>query len=281
MGLVKSMVNKKSQSELILYVPKIHFYIYLIVILTGLASSLAIIWVGMYFDNSIINYFLSFTSSLVITPFFAYMIDVANSKIHNKNIKAKRQLFLNPLIGNILATIGRTSIIWNYNDFNEKDITFLNVEYLIDALLDKYVICINKLSQNNRDDVLINESFNIKNWEEYGFREIEKQLKLLLDNQMTLINEEIFTAKDYFYFNLLYSAVEKARLPYLSVKINKNISKASVDWPQIPLSDIDINNLHSSFKHFISQLKIIISNIDDFKSIAEFTLKPHIPQTNK
>lgn len=267
--------SKKPKSEFILYVPKIHFIIYLATLISGLISSIAIVWVGIYFNNSIINYFLSFTASLVITPFFAYMIDVANSKIHKKILTEKRQLFLNPLIGNILALLGRTSIIWNYDDFRDKEIAFSNIEDFIDALLNKYVICISNLSQQNRDIRLVNESFNIKHWEEYGFREIEKQLKQLLDNQMNLINESIFTSKDYFYFNLLYSAVEKARLPYLTVEQDKNISKTVVDWPQMPLSEIDINNLHSSFKFFISTLKNVIANLDDFKHIAEFNMKPH------
>lgn len=267
--------NERKVSKTILFVEKTHFFIYLITLSIGFLSSIATILIGWYFENAIINYFLSLTASLVITPLFAYMIDVANSKSHKNELVEKRNLLLNPLINNIAAMMGRTLIIWNYEDLQDKEISYTNFETCIDALLDKYIVCIQQLSQQNRNIGLVNESFNIKQWEEYGVREIEKQLKTFLDNQINLISENIFSQNDYFYFNLLYNSVEKARLPYLSMVQDKNISKAIVDWPQMPLSDIDISNLHSSFKFFVSTLKSVVTNIADFNSLKEFSMSPH------
>lgn len=266
--------NKRKVRKIILFVEKTHFFIYLITLSMGFLSSIAILLIGWYFENAIINYFLSLTASLVITPLFAYMIDVANSKSHKDELAEKRKLLLNPLINNIAAMIGRTLIIWNYEDSQDKEISYANFESCIDVLLDKYIVCIQQLSQQDRNIRLLNECFNIKQWEEYGIREIEKQLRTFLDNQINLISENIFSQNDYYYFNLLYNSVEKARLPYLSMVQDKNISKATVDWPQRPLSDIDISNLHSSFKFFVSTLKSVVTNIADFNSLKEFSIKP-------
>lgn len=271
--------NVKKSNKTILYVEKVHFLIYLITLIIGVLSSIGIIWVGWHFENALINYFLSLTASLIVTPLFAYMIDVANSKTHKDELSEKRNMLLKPLINNIVAMMGRTMIIWNYGDLQDREINYANIEFCIDSLLDKYVICIDKLSQQNRDIKLVNESFNIKQWEEYGIREIEKQLKSILDNQISLIAENILTQNDCFHFNLLYSAISSAKLPYLSMLHDKNISKATVDWPQMPLSDIDKNNLHSSFKFFVSTLKSVVSHISDFNSLEKFSINPNIIKT--
>lgn len=99
------MKNERKVSKTILFVEKTHFFIYLITLSIGFLSSIATILIGWYFENAIINYFLSLTASLVITPLFAYMIDVANSKSHKNELVEKRNLLLNPLINNIVTNI--------------------------------------------------------------------------------------------------------------------------------------------------------------------------------
>ena len=254
--------------------PTIHFIIYAISAGVGILVSILVVCLGLLYENAVINYFLSLTASLVITPLFAYFIDVANSRIQKTTLQEKRVVLLNPLIGTISAALGRTFIIWNYAEFQDKKITYDNIEECIDILLDKYVISINKLCYQRDDIKLINECFNIKQWEEYGFRETEKQLKSFLDNQIALVSENVISSREYLFLNPLYDAVTKARLPYLTMVQDKNISKATVDWPAAPLSEIDVNNLHSSFKLFISVLKTTIMNISEFASIKELQIQP-------
>lgn len=241
-------------------------------------SSVAVVLLGICYNNSLINYFLSLTASLVITPLFAYMIDVANSKMQKTQLSEKRKLFLNPLINNISATIGRSMIMWNYEDLRDRTISYANFESCIDAILDKYVICLAKLVRQRDEIRLVNESFNIKHWEEYGFREIEKQLKIILDNQINLLAEDVFSQNDIFHLNLLYDAVCKARLPYLSMTYDKNISKAAVDWPQAPLTDLDIGNLHRAFQFFVSTLKNTVAFISEFKVLETFSFNHNEPE---
>lgn len=273
----KGKVKNKNN---VLCVDKVHFIIYLITLIIGLLSSIGIILLGWHFENVLINYFLSLTASLIITSIFAYLLDVANSKSHEVELATKRTLLFNPLKNEIAAMMGRTSIIWNYEDLQDKEINYANIESCVDSLLNKYIICIDKLSKQGRDIKLINESFNIKQWEEYGIREIEKQIKIILDNQITLISENILMQEDCIYLNLLYKSISNAKLPYLSIVYDKNISKATVEWPQSSLSDIDINNLHSSFKYFISILKSVIANISEFNSLEKFSIKPTISNHN-
>ena len=234
----KSISNRKT----ILFVPKIHFIIYLITVCLGVLLSLLIVGLGFKYDNSVINYFLSLTASLVVTPIFAYFIDVANSRIQKTALKEKRGILLNPLVNNTVAALARTCIIRNYVEFQNKEITFDNIEECINILLDKYIDLIGKLCYQRNDIKLINECFNIKQWEVYGLREIEKQLKAFLDNEVALVSEGILTTSDYLMLHRLYDAVTNARLPYLSQEQDKNISKATVDWPTMPLSEIDITS---------------------------------------
>ncbi|MCH5154039.1 MAG: hypothetical protein J1F71_02385 [Clostridiales bacterium] len=265
--------EKRLKRKTLLYVPTMHFIIYAVSLGVGILASVLVVLLGYFYENSVINYFLSFTASLVITPIFAYFIDVANSRIQKTVLQEKRETLLYPLAGTVAAAFGRTIIICNYDEFRDKEITYNNLEECIDILLDKYVIAINKLSYQRNDFELINECFNYFKWEELGFREVEKQLKIFLDNQVALLSEGIMAFIEIFFINRLYDAIMQVRLPYLSMVYDIKTRSSTVDWPMVNLSETDINNLHSAFSNYFFVLNEIIANIPEFNFIKDLQIK--------
>ncbi|MDE7406492.1 MAG: hypothetical protein K2M89_06440 [Clostridiales bacterium] len=256
----------------ILNVPTLHFIIYAVSAGVGILSSVLVVWLGFLYENAVINYFLSFTASLVITPIFAYFIDVSNSRIQKTTLQEKRGMLLYPIAGSIMATLSRMVTFCNYDEFKDKEIDLNNIEECTHIILDKYVIVIRKWCNQIIDNELRDEYLNFWKWEVIGFIDMEKQLKIILDNQVALLSEGIMDLMEIYSLNRLYETVEQARLPCFKDQ-DWNTNTSTFNWPTAPIAENDINNLHKAFTNFFSMLKRAIEIIPEFKIIKENPIK--------
>lgn len=266
----KHATKTNNENKSILGISKVHFIVYVVTLALGIISSVIAILLGFYYNNAAINYFIGLTASLIVTPVFAYFIDIANSKVQIATTRSNRNAVLNPIVMSVLGTFARTVIIHNYSEYKDIPVAFDNIEKPIDILLDKYTNCIGKLCTEKNNVNLINESMNIKQWEVYGLRNLEEQLKLVLDNQIELITNNILSQNEFYRIDILYKATKAARLPYLTMDYDKNRSSVAVDWPKNPLNALEISNMHSSFNYFISCVKAIVTMIPEFNAIKSF-----------
>ncbi len=243
-----------------------NFIIYII----GLFLSIIFISVSFAFgsEDNWRNVFCGVGASGVGAVVLAYFIDFANIKSGENEIKNKRVILFASLKSNISSSISGMFILKTYSEYENIEMSYKNFAKCVDILINKYVLAVQNFCEYGRTSQNVQEALNLKQWE-YSIRNIEENIKIILDNQIGLTSQHILSQIELSQLHESYKWILEARLPYFSIKHDKNINKIYLDFPSTSLSDTDIFNIRGCFKVYVESLDRLINVINELSDIKE------------
>lgn len=257
------------------------FFLYCISMLIGVALSVLFIALGTIYNNSVINYFLGFSASLIITVIFAYLIDFIGQKEIRDLEKTKRTLYLQPISMKIIELFHRI-MFFNITskEFEDREYTIDDFETCYKRVFLDYCKYLEKLIGENRPLPEVNAAFGIKNSiQEWCLKEIVRSVNVILDNEIVIKAESLLNDKELFLLERLKEIAEHLHLPYLdTMSSDKNTAKAFIDWPKEQVNDIVKNNYNGQIRALVNELKSMAKTFDEFKSIINIKFK--VPKNN-
>lgn len=245
----------KKKKEWILGVRSKKFYFYLMFFLSAVTISIFVIVIASYWNNSILNYFISLSASLVAAPVFAYLLDLIVSSFEKRELKRRSSLYLSPISTLINTMIYRILTLKNDNVITEK----VNKSEFIDCyqkLFEEYDLLISSIKQNKNDIPTLTEAFNIKNSiEEYSIVPLKQKLQNIFDNEIIIKSDQIISDEIFFLLEELSKCLNDLNLPYLGTKsYDYNESQMIIDWPKSDISPLFKQNYKKHIKHFADLL---------------------------
>ena len=260
----------------LLGIPYRRFILYCVLIGIGIILSVIFIILGYKFNDSIINYFLGFSASMIVTVLFAYLIDYVGQKELRDIEKAKRVIYIQPISMKIIELYHRI-MLFNLNEgrIEDKEYKFDDFEYFYKLTFTDYCRYLDSLLNGNRPLMEVNAAFGIKNSiQEWCLKEIVNNIELIISNKPVLKAESLFNDKELYMLERLKELSENLYLPYLgTLSSDKNTAKAFIDWPKESVNDIVKNNYNGQIKAFVNELKRIATDFDELKTILNVKFK--------
>lgn len=268
----------------LLGIPYRRFILYCLLMGIGIVLSVIFVVLGYKYNNSITNYFLGFSASMVVTVLFAYLIDYIGQKELRDIEKTKRVIYIQPIIMKIMELYQRVMFL-NLNEgrIEDKEYIFDDFEEFYKLTFADYCRYLDCLLNGNRPLREVNVAFGIKNCiQEWCLKEIVNSIDLIIDNKPVLKAESLFKDSEIFMLERLKELSENLYLPYLdTLSSDKNTAKAFMDWPKESINDIVKNNYNGQITAFIRELKQMANNFEEFKNILDIKFKkPNIDGKN-
>ena len=252
---------------------KKRFYLYFIVFIFSILLSVVMIILNYYTSNPVINYFIGFSASLIITDVFAYVLDCISTSELLQIKKIQRQIYIEPVKNNMHNLLFSTFMLRdNYYPNLEKNYSLDDFANSLIDLFRKYKEYISVLVLERQVEA-VNCACNIKKGIEiYCVNQLLYNINLLLDNKYFLKIEGLFNENELISLKILYEYLEKLKFPYLNT-IEKNDNKAieRIEWPDENIESIVENNFISNAKGLQSQILMIIKTFPEMESLTKIT----------
>lgn len=254
------------------------FYVYLIVLVLSLILSISVIILNFHINNPVVNYFIGFSASLLITDVFAYVLDfIGNSESYELK-KQKRQIYIEPIKNYMINLLFSTFMLRdNYYPNSNCEYTLESFADSLIAVFKKYEELILILVTGTRPLDVINDANNIKNGvEKYNVNQILYNLDAILNNKHFLKAEGLFNENEINCLKILYDELEKVKFPYLNTKEkDENKSIAKMEWPDEKISSIVKNNFISNAEGLQRHILMLIKIFPEMESLTK--IKYHHP----
>lgn len=249
--------------------------LYLSCSLIGIFLSGISILLAYYVRNDpLINYFIGFSSSLIITVIFAYFLEIITLQERNYNLIKKRRMYLLP-IENHIRSLFNSCAICEYSRTGKAKYSFNDFTNLLKNSFESYCTYIDKIVFDNRNCDLLNKANSYKNGiQKYSVEQLMADIDNILDNRFNLVVDEVFDEKELSILMIFKKSAEHMKLPYLdTLSYDENTAHATVDIPKQPVNEIVKGNYDSAIKNFIENLKKLISEFRELKQIETMEYK--------
>ena len=268
----------------LLGIPYRRFILYCILIGIGVILSVIFIILGYKYNNSIINYFLGFSASMIVTVLFAYLIDYIGQKELHDIEKTKRVIYIQPISMKIIELYHRIMFL-NLNEgrIEDKEYKFDDFEEFYKLTFADYCRYLDSLLNGNRPLMEVNAAFGIKNSiQEWCLKEIVNNIELIISNKSVLKAESLFNDRELHMLERIKELSINLYLPYLdTLSSDKNTAKAFMDWPKESVNDIVKNNYNGQIKAFVHELKQMAYSFEEFQNVVNVKFKkPNFPDKN-
>ena len=243
------------------------FWLYLLFLVLSLLIGIASIILGCFWNNSLLNFLLSLSASLVATPIFAYLLELIVSKQENNKKRMHRSMFVEPIATQINVLAFRIQALAGENiDRANNAIEYFENNY--NKVFLEYCNLVSIIKNNRNDLMVLNKAFNIKNGiEKYSIEPIEKSLDALFKSEFLIKDESLISDIQIYKLKLLDEKIRDLKLPFLNeLKSDYNHSTTIIDWPDTDISDLTKSNYLSSIKMLVSIINDLANNLDEFSS---------------
>lgn len=243
--------------------------LYLGSFLAGVVLSVVLIILAYRFGNDpLINYFLGFSSSLIITVIFAYLLELISLQEQNDKRQRQRNMYLMPVkryAGGLLAYV--TCCDWPLGV--KRCYTYAELPVLMKRCFDAYCVCIEKIAAGDRTCKTINEAYNYKQGiQQYTMEPLMTSIDNIVNNQFCLIADNVFTEEEIQKLHAFRDSATYLKLPFMDeLKKDRNIAVVEIDYPKEPVNDIVKNNFDSAIKRFMVDLEVVTNAFDELKSL--------------
>lgn len=243
--------------------------LYSVGLAVGIVSSAVSVGLSYRFENNpIVNYFIGFSASLIITILFAWLLEMISLNESNKQLIKRRNVFLLPISEYISSMFIRCQV--DFNEKASKDTDFYNCfETSLKQDFSLYCIYIDKLVDNNRDCDLINGAYDFKfGIQVYSVEPLLEVLDTIISQKYYLLAEGLFSRGQIEIIKSFRREVDMLKLPYMDVlSRDRNIAHENIDWPKEPVNDLVRQNYNTAIVGFIHSLKTMTHEFDELKSI--------------
>lgn len=259
--------------ECLFGVSKKRFYLYFIVFIFSILLSVVMIILNFYTSNPVINYFIGFSASLVITDVFAYVLDcIGNSELQQIK-KQKRQIYMEPVKNYMCNLLFSTFMLRdNYYPDLEKEYSLDDFANSLIDVFRKYKEYISVLVRERQIEA-INCACNIKNGIEiYCVNQLLYNINVILGNKHFLKTEGLFNENELISLKILYDNLEKLKFPYLNTsEKDDNKAIARMEWPDENIKSIVENNFISNAKGLQSHILMLIKIFPEMESLTKIS----------
>ena len=261
------MDQQKRNIHYIAGVERNKFWLYLLFLLASILISAAIIILGFIWNNSLINYFLSLSASLVAAPIFAYLLELIVVKQETNKKKAHKRMLVGPIVSYMNALAFRVQML-SGETASETNNPIEHFGSNYNKVFSEYCELLSSIKNNRNDLVIINRAFNIKNGvEEYSIKPMKNSLRALFENDFIIKDESLLNDLQLYHLHFLDETLDKLKLPFLdSLGNDHNHSTTTIDWPDGDVSKITKDNYISSIKVFITIANDLANELDEFSA---------------
>ena len=259
----------------ILGVSNKRFFLYFISLIIGVLFSFLFIILGFYFDDSLINYFLGFSASSIITVIFAYLIDLINQQEKIDIEKAKRSIYIQPISMKIVELFHRVMLLSIGAEERDIEYTFDDFEKCFQKVFSDYCRYLSLLIGENKPLLEVNAAFNIKDGiQKWVLKDIVQNIDSMMNNLAVIKIEGLFDDGEIYSLQRLKQIVENLYLPYLdTLNLDKNTAKSFVDWPKAEVNDIVKNNYRVAIVTFVDEVKQLAKTFNEFAVLKDLKFK--------
>lgn len=258
------MKSKKS----VIKIAKWKMVLYVVGSIAGFASSAILLFLACSFgEGPLINYFLGFSSSLIVTVLFALLLELISLQEQNDKRKRQRNMYLLPVKEYITKLIGMSTCC-DLPTGVKRHYTYDDFPTLLKRCFEAYCDTMVKIATGDRTCKTINEAYRYKNGiQKYSIEPLMSSINSIVDNRYYLMANDIFTKTEIWYLENLRDSADYLKLPYMEeTKKNRNSAVLEIDYPEEPVNDIVKNNYDSAIKRFMVDLETVTNAFDELKS---------------
>lgn len=236
--------------------------IYAILLGLGISLSILIIVLAYFFNNPIINYFLGFSASIIVSVLFSLILDVMSARDIKKKIYEEKKNYLLEIKSKLSELMFKlTKIGTAFNKGFEK------IDELLNAFFDDYCKEINNLYYNTVNE---NTYFLLSSTRLYindqCLDSIKSVLNRIINNKQSLISNGVFSNYEIYVFEQFLIIICRIVFPYSdSFSLNLDTYERVIVRPNKPVSDSVINNFKNNS---ISLKKMILEDLSKMDGFA-------------
>lgn len=245
--------------------------------ITGVVLSAILIFFAYRLDNDpLINYFLGFSRSLIITVMFAYLLELISLQEQNDKRQRQRNMYLMPVkryAGGLLACV--TCCDWPLGI--ERSYAFEDLPVLMKRCFDAYCVCIEKIAAGDRTCKTINEAYNYKRGiQQYKMEPLMTSIDNIVNNQFCLIADNVFTEGEIQELQTFRDSTTYLKLPFMDeLRKDRNVAVVEIDYPKEPVNDIVKRNFETSIKRYMGCLEVVIRDFEELRPLKDMKFKRH------